>query len=150
MNIVKLLGEYNERQQTISVNKSQLEYLEKIKVKSSSLSSDSGSKKVSISEQYELLMTKKEDLKIIIAQDELINLTIDLSLNELESIEQELAKILRFKYIVGYKHEKIAKEVHLHPRTITRKHKIAINKLSTIMERVWLDDVTIKNLINVV
>ncbi len=69
MNIVKLLGEYNERQQTISVNKSQLEYLEKIKVKSSSLSSDSGSKKVSISEQYEFLMTKKEDLKIIIAQD---------------------------------------------------------------------------------
>ena len=136
MNVVKLLDEYNERQQMISVNKSRLDFLEKIKIKSSSLSTDVSSKRISISDQYELLMNKKEDLKVMIAQEELVNLTIDLALEELETYDQELANILKLKYIDGYKHELIDEKMHCHPRTITRKHKVALHKLSAIMKRV--------------
>ena len=45
-------------------------------------------------------------------------------------------KIEKLKYIDGYKHELIAEKMHCHPRTITRKHKVALHKLSAIMKRV--------------
>lgn len=135
IDVIRELDDYKPRGQKLLMYKRQLDYLEQTKISTAHFDDDhiSGVKK-HIMDSYDEMMCKKEELKVIIAREEFLNLKIDVAIDALENQAPLYAKLIRLRYIQNCTLEDVADRVGVHYTTVSRNMPKAENALKELLE----------------
>ena len=136
VNAIEIMRNYKCKKEQLAMIQSQLEYLDKPKIKAKVITDEIPGARVSLEEQYNTLILKKERLKVKWLTVRLEVSATDKALELMSVYMPYQTNALKMKYLelrqIGY----IADELGLGQRTIIRYIKEAEKELERLFEEV--------------
>lgn len=138
VNAIEVLRTYKCKKEQLAMIQSQLEYLDKPKIKAKVITDEVPGPRMSLEEQYERLMLKKDRLKVKWMTVRLEVAATDRALELMQQYMPAETNALKMRYLECKSVEYVAEELGFCDREIKRKVKKGREELERLLNEVFI------------